>query len=953
MADEFLDLPLTASNRPQLSRIAYTVDDAVAIRARLLERMAERFPQWNPALAENAGDPDFAVLFAELYAHMASILNRYSDARINEGFLRTATLETSLIDLAAMVDYRLAPGASATGLQAFLAKEPGLVPAAFKVQMPGAGDQPTVIFETETPLSLLPARNQLYLKNYNRSDRTLNLRNASNAVQDTSVLLDSIYASLKAGAPMIFEAGVQRHALPLVSSLILEGKTKIAWAPGAPIADADLPIADLKIHARPKTSAPLFAAARAGELTLGSNVLPMAGISIFDDGDAILISSEGFLLPARIVSKNIFQQSLAINRGVPTSLRRSATHVLKGVPCGLVATRVRPGSIVLTRMQTVGTIYIGDYLLISDAQGVELASVAGLSGNDIYLSQPTTRALRPFIPQNQFSLLSNHSAVFLYRVDPDLSGPQRAVRPLRLNELSGVYQGSNTELELDKAYEGLLPDALIALADGTRTRVHRILTTEVAEERSRILLEGTVDQNFRVADMRLHGDFEYSMRVDGYNISEAILVAGTSQLEILGTGLGLEAGNYLLLEDGIAPASGLRITQVAEANGNTLVSLARPLEHDYALGKTLLYGNVAPISHGASMPEEILGSGDPNKPNQRFLLRKTPLAFAPQPGSERGVAPELEIYVGEERWTEVASLADSGPQDKHYAVEIDEEQRATVVFGDGVHGAAPASGRNNLRARVRIGLGLEGNAAALAIKQMPQPLPFIDRVFNVAPAGGGADRETVYEAKRKLAHRVRTLDRAVSLADYADLALNFASVAKARADYARAEGSGARLVLLTVAGAGGSVLNVETKEALYAYFTDRTAKNTSLNIRDARRIPIKLALQVRLQSNFLQADVLRRLLAALGGGIDEIGRPAYFSFERRDLGADLYLSEIYALVEGLRGVDNVLATTFHIEGQPAQINDRIRMDADAWASGGDAVDATIGRLNLSLSGGLI
>ena len=127
---------------------------------------------------------------------------------------------------------------------------------------------------------------------------------------------------------------------------------------------------------------------------------------------------------------------------------------------------------------------------------------------------------------------------------------------------------------------------------------------------------------------------------------------------------------------------------------------------------TVVYGNAVPVTHGAGAPEEMLGSGDPSQGAQRFLLRRSPLAYVPDPMAEGGMRAAVEIFVGDERWTEVRTLATSGGADPHYMLEIDEKERAAVQFGDGVFGAQPASGRNNIRARYRVGHGLAGNVAA-------------------------------------------------------------------------------------------------------------------------------------------------------------------------------------------------------------------------------------------------
>src|SRR6185369_10480722 len=241
MGGAFEDLPVTAYNRPGLPRIAYAGEDFHDLRARLLERMSEAFPRWNPELAANTSSADMAVVFIELFSRMAAVLATYADARANEGFLRTAILPRSLIDLAELVDYRLAPGASASALQVFLAKEAksGTVPAGYKVQ---AG---SLVFETSAALEVAAARNELRLAGFNRSGRQIRVSSSASVTQDCILRLDQAYPALKtAGQPIVLDDGVNRIPIPLASVTQNQGMAEIAWAPGAAKLDPDLAIAD-------------------------------------------------------------------------------------------------------------------------------------------------------------------------------------------------------------------------------------------------------------------------------------------------------------------------------------------------------------------------------------------------------------------------------------------------------------------------------------------------------------------------------------------------------------------------------------------------------------------------------------------------------------------------------------------------------------------------------------
>jgi hypothetical protein len=83
------------------------------------------------------------------------------------------------------------------------------------------------------------------------------------------------------------------------------------------------------------------------------------------------------------------------------------------------------------------------------------------------------------------------------------------------------------------------------------------------------------------------------------------------------------------------------------------------------------------------------------------------------------------------------------------------------------------------------------------------------------------------------------------------------------------------------------------------------------------------------------------------------GGMGYFNFDRRDLGEDLYLSDVYALVEAVEGVDFLIVKEFRRESEPAgQVNDVVSMPSDGVATGGDGTDATVGILSMTLVGGI-
>src|SRR5690606_683609 len=127
-----------------------------------------------------------------------------------------------------------------------------------------------------------------------------------------------------------------------------------------------------------------------------------------------------------------------------------------------------------------------------------------------------------------------------------------------------------------------------------------------------------------------------------------------------------------------------------------------------------------------------------------------------------------------------------------------------VEFGDGVSGARPPAGRDNIVADHSRGLGSAGNLRAGQLG-LPLDRPLgLKGTDNPLPATGGADPETATDARRNAPVHMLTLGRVVSLTDYRDFALGYPGIAKAEARWVWL-GDGRRIVV-TVAGEGGAAV---------------------------------------------------------------------------------------------------------------------------------------------------
>ena len=170
-------------------------------------------------------------------------------------------------------------------------------------------------------------------------------------------------------------------------------------------------------------------------------------------------------------------------------------------------------------------------------------------------------------------------------------------------------------------------------------------------------------------------------------------------------------------------------------------------------------------------------------PNQILELGETPVA-----------ADSIEVYVQDgdaySKWTQVTHLIDYGPNDQVFQISTNEDGVVSVYFGDGVSGLIPTK-FSDIRATYIVGGGNTGNVDNSTIDTIYY-VPVLSEgelialqskvtVTNPEPAIGGSDPETLDQIRNAAPLTLRANNRAVTLQDYADLALAVDSVGKANA----------------------------------------------------------------------------------------------------------------------------------------------------------------------------
>jgi predicted phage baseplate assembly protein len=371
---------------------------------------------------------------------------------------------------------------------------------------------------------------------------------------------------------------------------------------------------------------------------------------------------------------------------------------------------------------------------------------------------------------------------------------------------------------------------------------------------------------------------------------------------------GLESGRWLIVSGERADAADLGTIEASELvmlagveqsfdpslpgdTPHTTLILANDLAYSYKRDSAAIYGNVVKATHGETR-EEVLGSGDGTKKLQAFTLKQLPLTHVAAPTPD-GAASTLEVRVNDVLWHEAEGLVTLEPQERGYITETDDEDKTTVTFGDGEHGARLPTGLENVAALYRSGIGKSGNVDAEKISLLATKPLGVKSVLNPLPASGGADRESRDQARRNAPLAVMALDRLVSVQDYADFATTFAGIAKASA--VRLSDGRRQLVHLTIAGADD--MPIDENSDLYHNFLLALQRNGDpyqpfqVDLREL--MLLVTSAKVRLQPDYEWDSVEPEIRSAL---LDA------FSFEERKLGQDVLLSELQSVIQGVEGV---------------------------------------------------
>lgn len=341
---------------------------------------------------------------------------------------------------------------------------------------------------------------------------------------------------------------------------------------------------------------------------------------------------------------------------------------------------------------------------------------------------------------------------------------------------------------------------------------------------------------------------------------------------------------------------------------NTTLQLAATLQNAYDPSTVKVCGNLARATQGATQGKwpypEVLGSGSASAAGQSFRLARSPLTWVPA-DNPSGREAALKVWVNGVEWTRVDSLYGQPADAAAYQVRVDENGAATITFGDGINGARLPTGVGNVTAQYRIGIGPSGNLAAGRVTILRSAPLGVRSAINPVAAEGGANGQTPAQASLSAPREARVLERVVSLHDFADYALTFPGITKARAQPLR-DLRGRAVVVVTVAGGDGGP--EEPDEGLLTELRDSMVDAGAHGRFEVLAYePLNFVVRARIQVDpaYHAQAVVRAANQALA---------AAYTPDTRAIGEGVAASHAIAVLQAVPGVMGVDLGGFHLAG---------------------------------------
>jgi hypothetical protein len=312
-----------------------------------------------------------------------------------------------------------------------------------------------------------------------------------------------------------------------------------------------------------------------------------------------------------------------------------------------------------------------------------------------------------------------------------------------------------------------------------------------------------------------------------------------------------------------------------------------------------------PLTHGFRLAELLV---PPAGAPQDFWSAAALRALDPRDAMPQVLKLSGEFNGQADDWSVRRDLLGSDGSARDYVVEIQDDGRARLRFGDDRHGRRPEP-LTAFTATYRIGNGTSGNVGGESIRHvlLGGSAP-IGAVSNPLPAFGGIDAEDIEAARRNAPQAFRTQERAVTAADYAEVAGRHPEVQRAAGTF-RWTGSW-HTVFVTADRVGGKNVDSGFENDLRRHLERFRMAGYDLEVDAPHFVPLDVSLHICVKPGYFRSSVIAAVREVLSSVILSDGRLGAFHPDNFTFGQPVFASRVVALAQAVEGVESVRLDRF-------------------------------------------
>jgi hypothetical protein len=865
---ESFSFPQVICNPSGLSSIAFRIGDFVAFRTQLLQPLEgeTELTLWHPG-----AQGDLAVQMIEWWAYLADILTFYNERIANESYLQTAVLPESVNHLVQLLGYRPKPALGASGTLAALltpsARPPVTVPAGLQVQSkPGPGQSPQV-FEVDaattvtapdvisavvspTSLPLLPSGSLFVwlagkVTGIKAADRQLLINSEALTAQ---TIAD--YAWINVG-------GTSAQTDPLGNPV-----TQVSFTNPAGTISASAQAADYALL-KSQLSSPLWPYPGSPP-AISATGLDLASVARGMSAGALILID---------VPANAAALAAAAGTAAASALQSAATALLDSPSAASLCTALVNAALAAAASNVAALAASAAELLTAGdlADGVSLATAAAITGAAAAAAlTASSSALASQVAANPAQAAGSNGLV------------PTAVIVQSYSEVVWYANGQGTNPPTSPTPAIGIPHTEISFAPGLSGSWWPFIAAQVTVRWGWAAV-GQLVPVLTAAELTYPTGNDVLVPAPGAAVFPTLPVP-------------------VLLEDGSGNAVAATAAAASNPATGAILNNITPQPAPSLNSPIDMFFNLLGVSRGKTVASEVLGSGNPSVPGQDFTLAQSPVTYFFDPASVSGpnFSSTVTVWVNGVAWQEQQSFYNQPANVQIFVLREDDQGQTHVTFGDGVNGALLPTGTNNVVASYRYGAGAAAPAAE-TLTVLLTPTPGLKSVRNPLPPTGGSDPDPPTLLQNLAPQSVLTFNRAVSLDDYAAIALTASGVTQAVPSFAFDPVAQRPVVTLWIAGDSGA------KRAATAALAGVAMPNQSLNICQATAIAATLSLTYVRDPRYLDSDVQSGLTTAL---LDP--NAGLFGANVVGIGGTIYQSQIAQVclaVQGVTAIQDVTLTT--------------------------------------------